>query len=64
MKTHVGLRLDSDLLAILQTLADDDHRTFSDYCRLVLTAHVESKGYRKNDQATKLRKLAKDSDKG
>ncbi len=42
LKTKVSITLDSDLIKILKTLAEEDDRSLSQYINIVLREHVKS----------------------
>ncbi len=42
LKTKVSITLDSDLIKILKTLAEEDDRSLSQYINIVLREHVKT----------------------
>lgn len=43
LKEKISITVDSDLLAVIRELAEDDDRSLSQYINIVLKKHIESK---------------------
>ena len=43
LKEKVSLTIDSDILEVLRTLAEDDDRSLSQYINIVLKSHISNK---------------------
>ena len=52
MKTMIGIRVTEIMKQALQHLADNDHRTLSNYICKVLIQHLEELGIDYRDQGT------------
>ena len=47
LKTKVSITLDSDIIEIIKTLAEEDDRSFSQYVNLILKEFLKSKSEEK-----------------
>lgn len=53
LKTKISITLDSDILDILKTLAEEDDRSLSQYINLIVKEHVKTATLAKENCNTK-----------